>query len=125
MAEEYVIGIDSGTQSTRAILFNLKGEKIASASATHPALMTDERGLIVHDYQDVYQGLCTACQILIEKIKKIPKLQQEQLKLLALQHKELPYFFWIKKGNNYAVQSVGWIEVGNQMKNIVINGKTI
>ena len=27
MAEEYVIGIDSGTQSTRAILFNLKGEK--------------------------------------------------------------------------------------------------
>ena len=70
MAEEYVIGIDSGTQSTRAILFNLKGEKIASASATHPALMTDERGLIVHDYQDVYQGLCTACQILIEKIKK-------------------------------------------------------
>lgn len=33
MAEEYVIGIDSGTQSTRAILFNLKGEKIASASA--------------------------------------------------------------------------------------------
>lgn len=29
MAEEYVIGIDSGTQSTRAILFNLKGEKIA------------------------------------------------------------------------------------------------
>lgn len=28
MAEEYVIGIDSGTQSTRAILFNLKGEKL-------------------------------------------------------------------------------------------------
>ena len=38
MAEEYVIGIDSGTQSTRAILFNLKGEKIASASATQAAI---------------------------------------------------------------------------------------
>ena len=28
MAEEYVIGIDSGTQSTRAILFNLKVKKL-------------------------------------------------------------------------------------------------
>lgn len=84
MAEEYVIGIDSGTQSTRAILFNLKGEKIASASATHPALMTDERGLIVHDYQDVYQGLCTACQILIEKIKKNSETATGTIKAIGI-----------------------------------------
>ena len=57
MAEEYVIGIDSGTQSTRAILFNLKGEKIASASATHPALMTDERGLIIKMFIKVFVQL--------------------------------------------------------------------
>lgn len=109
MAEEYVIGIDSGTQSTRAILFNLKGEKIASASATHPALMTDERGLIVHDYQDVYQGLCTACQILIEKIKKNSETATGTIKAIGIAAQRATVFFLDKEGQQLC-RPISWMD---------------
>lgn len=87
--------------------------------------MTDERGLIVHDYQDVYQGLCTACQILIEKIKKNSETATGTIKAIGIAAQRATVFFLDKEGQQLCRQSVGWIEVGNQMKNIVINGKTI
>jgi glycerol kinase len=36
MSEKYFIGLDSGTQSTRAILFDRQGNRVAKGSAEHP-----------------------------------------------------------------------------------------
>lgn len=109
MADEYVIGIDSGTQSTRAILFDLKGRKIASASAAHPALMTDERGLIVHDYPDVYQGLCSACQTLMEKVKKNPLTAKGRIKAIGIAAQRATVFFLDGKGKQLC-RPISWMD---------------
>lgn len=72
MAEKYLIGIDSGTQSTRVIIFNSKGKQICAGKASHPALMVEQPGYAVHDYDDLFNGLCQACEDLFEKFDGDP-----------------------------------------------------
>ena len=44
MNEKYLIGIDSGTQSTRVIIFNTKGEQVCKGIGKHPPLIIEKKG---------------------------------------------------------------------------------
>ena len=109
MAEEYVIGIDSGTQSTRAILFDLKGRKRASAVARHPALTTDEAGLTVHGYEDIYGGLCSACRSLMAEIKNDAGLSGGSICAIGVAAQRATVFFLDKKGEQLR-RPVSWMD---------------
>ncbi|MDR2785759.1 MAG: hypothetical protein LBB83_07590 [Treponema sp.] len=60
MSEKYVIGIDSGTQSTRVILYDSKGNRIARGSADHPKLLSPHQGWAEHGRGDIWAALRAA-----------------------------------------------------------------
>jgi sugar (pentulose or hexulose) kinase len=57
MSEKYIIGIDSGTQSTRAIMYDSKGNLIARGAAAHPRLLSPHQGWAEHGANDIWEAL--------------------------------------------------------------------
>ncbi|MDR0410511.1 MAG: hypothetical protein LBH75_00865 [Treponema sp.] len=60
MSEKYIIGIDSGTQSTRVILYDSKGNRIAKGSADHPKMVSSHQGWMEHGKADIWEALRAA-----------------------------------------------------------------
>ena len=58
--KKYLMGIDSGTQSTRAIIFDTEGTMISEASVKHAPLIFGEDGGIYMDEKNVWDSLCEA-----------------------------------------------------------------
>ncbi len=61
MANGYVLSIDNGTQSVRAILFDLHGHIVAKSQVFLEAYYSTNPGWAEHDPEDYWQALCTAC----------------------------------------------------------------
>ena len=66
MNKECLLGIDMGTSSVKAGLFDLKGEPIAFADATYP-LYTPRSGWAEQKAEDWWNAVCTATRALMEK----------------------------------------------------------
>jgi sugar (pentulose or hexulose) kinase len=73
MSEKYLIGIDSGTQSTRVIIFTTQGEQICKGIGKHPPLIVEKKGNAEHGEMDVWIGLCDATKDVFSKFKGDPK----------------------------------------------------
>jgi sugar (pentulose or hexulose) kinase len=72
MSEKYVVGVDSGTQSTRAIIFDSKGNKVCKGTAQHPPLISEKQGWHEHEKNDIWNGLCGAAQDAFSQFKGNP-----------------------------------------------------
>jgi sugar (pentulose or hexulose) kinase len=57
-----ILAIDNGTQSVRAILFDLRGNIVAKSQVMLEAYFSDQPGWAEHDPEDYWQALCRACQ---------------------------------------------------------------
>jgi sugar (pentulose or hexulose) kinase len=62
MPSEYILSIDNGTQSIRALLFDLNGDIVAKSQVPLQAYFSDQPGWAEHQPEDYWQALCTACQ---------------------------------------------------------------
>jgi sugar (pentulose or hexulose) kinase len=62
MPDQYILAIDNGTQSVRALLFDLQGNIAAKAQVQLEAYYSDHPGWAEHDPEDYWQAVCTACQ---------------------------------------------------------------
>ena len=62
MNEKYLVGIDSGTQSTRVIIFTSRGEQVCKGVGKHPPLIFEKKGWAEHGEMDVWIGLCAAAK---------------------------------------------------------------
>ena len=62
MPEPTILAIDNGTQSVRAILFDLRGNIVAKSQVMLEAYYSDHPGWAEHDPEDYWQALCKACQ---------------------------------------------------------------
>lgn len=60
----YVLAIDQGTQSVRALLFDLQGELVAKSQIQQQAYYTDQPGWAEQDANYFWQKLVEACQTL-------------------------------------------------------------
>ncbi|MBC3863643.1 FGGY-family carbohydrate kinase [Undibacterium jejuense] len=60
--KQYILAIDNGTQSVRAILFDLKGNIVAKSQVHLEAYFSDHPGWAEHHPEDYWQAVCTACQ---------------------------------------------------------------
>lgn len=60
MRRQYCIGIDSGTQSTRAMMFDLSGAFICGAAVKHKPLIHGADGGIYMDEENLWSSLCKA-----------------------------------------------------------------
>ena len=66
MAQQ-LLAIDCGTQSVRALLFNLQGELIAKKRVSIKPYYSEKPGLAEQDPQVFWKALCEACQGLLAK----------------------------------------------------------
>jgi sugar (pentulose or hexulose) kinase len=62
MADETLLALDCGTQSARALLFDLKGNLIARSQVKFPPYITDSSGAVEQDPQVFWDAICEACQ---------------------------------------------------------------
>lgn len=62
MSASYILSIDNGTQSVRALLFDLHGNIVAKAQVHLEAYFSTHPGWAEHDAEDYWQAVCTACQ---------------------------------------------------------------
>src|SRR5574337_359277 len=62
MSDAYILAIDNGTQSVRALLFDLDGELVAKSQVLLDAYYSTHPGWAEHDVEGYWQALCTACQ---------------------------------------------------------------
>ena len=69
---EHVLAIDCGTQSVRALLFNLRGELIAKQRVPIQPYYAPRPGLAEQDPQVYWDALCQACQGLLAKNEADP-----------------------------------------------------
>ncbi|MBF0844527.1 glycerol kinase, partial [Streptococcus danieliae] len=56
MAETYIMAIDQGTTSSRAILFNKKGEKVASSQKEFTQIFP-EAGWVEHNANEIWTSV--------------------------------------------------------------------
>ncbi|UMR30238.1 FGGY-family carbohydrate kinase [Massilia sp. MB5] len=62
MADQYILSIDNGTQSVRALLFKANGELAAKSQVHLQAYYSDHPGWAEHKAEAYWQAVCTACQ---------------------------------------------------------------
>lgn len=64
MHNEYLLAIDNGTQSVRALLFDLRGHLIEKAQVNLNNYEQPKPGWMEHDPEEFWRSLCAACRML-------------------------------------------------------------
>jgi sugar (pentulose or hexulose) kinase len=72
MSEKYILAIDNGTQSVRALIFDLKGNLIDKSRVPLEPYFSNQAGWAEQHPEYYWQSLCQACQQLWQKTS-IPK----------------------------------------------------
>lgn len=62
MAKDYILAIDNGTQSVRALLYDLRGHLVDKAQVAIDSYRSPEPGWVENDPEDFWRTLCLACQ---------------------------------------------------------------
>jgi len=70
--DQYILAIDNGTQSVRALLFDLDGNLAAKTQIFLEAYFSDNPGWAEHDAEGYWDAVCAACQQLWQSTT-IPK----------------------------------------------------
>lgn len=61
MPDQTILAIDNGTQSVRAMLFDLKGNIVAKAQVQLDAYFSQQPGWAEHEPEGYWQAVCRAC----------------------------------------------------------------
>jgi len=70
--QAYILAIDSGTQSVRALIFDLRGNLVAGVRVPIEAYTSPRPGWAEQDPEYFWQALCEACHKLWQKTA-VPK----------------------------------------------------
>jgi sugar (pentulose or hexulose) kinase len=62
MFRDLILAIDNGTQSVRALAFDLKGGLVGKASVKLDGYTSPHSGWMEHDVEGFWQAVCAACQ---------------------------------------------------------------
>ena len=62
MIDTTILAIDNGTQSVRALLFDLNGDIVAKSQVHLTPYFSDQPGWAEHDVEGYWEAVCAACQ---------------------------------------------------------------
>jgi len=65
---DLLLGLDVGTTATKALLLNVEGKVVASASYSY-GLMTPHEDWVEQDPEDLWRGVVATCRKVLEKVK--------------------------------------------------------
>ncbi len=80
MIADQLLAIDNGTQSVRALLFDLKGTLLAKSRVVLPEYLTPAPGMIEQQPQVFWDAVCEACQ----ELWKMPGVRKEAIAGIAI-----------------------------------------
>ena len=80
MSADQLLAIDNGTQSVRALLFDLQGNLIAKSRVPIESYYSTEPGYAEQDPEVFWKGVCQACQ----DLWKNPKVKKDAIAGVAL-----------------------------------------
>jgi sugar (pentulose or hexulose) kinase len=106
MADKYLIGIDSGSQSTKVYIFNQRGEIVCSASEGLKPMMTRKPGYVEHPDDDLWDSL----KIVLNKVMKEFKGNAADILGLGLCSIRCCRVF-MKHDGNLAAPIMSWMDV--------------
>jgi sugar (pentulose or hexulose) kinase len=105
MNEQYIIGIDSGTQSTRAIIYDTKGNRIARGAALHPKLISSHQGWAEHGINDLWDALRAAVADMFSHFTG----RKEAIAAIGLSTQGA-CFFALDKADNLLYNPISWLD---------------
>ena len=100
-ADNYLIGIDSGTSATKVLLFNLKGEIINSSCFSYP-LDIQDADVVEQNPEDWWDALVKGVRYVSKDIE-----DKERIKASAFLLKEQLLFRWVRIENRFLQLSRG------------------
>ncbi len=65
---DFLLGLDVGTTATKALLMDLEGEAVASASYSY-GLITPREDWVEQDPEELWHGVVTTCRTVMERVK--------------------------------------------------------
>lgn len=74
ITEQYVLGIDGGTQSSKVSIYNLQGKLICSSVQQLEPIALSNEGLSIHPNDDVWDSIAKACRDAMNKFPYDRKL---------------------------------------------------
>lgn len=80
MTDETLLALDCGTQSARALIFDLRGNLIARSQVKFPPYLTPMPGAVEQQPEVFWQAICDACQ----NLWQMPGVVKESLQAVAL-----------------------------------------
>ncbi len=106
MADKYLIGIDSGSQSTKVYIFNQRGEIVCSASEGLKPMMTRKPGYVEHPDDDLWDSL----KIVLRKVMREFKGEVKDIMGLGLCSIRCCRVF-MKHNGELAAPIMSWMDV--------------
>jgi sugar (pentulose or hexulose) kinase len=73
MTEKYLIGVDSGSQSTKVYIFNQRGEVVCTASEGLRPMVSRKPGYVEHPDDDLWDSLRVVLQKVMKKFQGNPQ----------------------------------------------------
>lgn len=105
MTESYIIAFDQGTTSTRAILFNSKGEAVAT-SQKELKQYYPQSGWVEHDPQDLYNDQFEA----FEKVVAEANIPLELIKAVGITNQRETTLVWDKNTGEPVYNAIVWLD---------------
>ncbi|WP_085300569.1 glycerol kinase GlpK [Cognaticolwellia mytili] len=103
MKTSYLLAIDQGTTSSRAIIFNAAGDLIASASEEFEQIFPDD-GWVEHQPEAIWQTTLATCQKVIEK----SALQVEDILAIGITNQRETTLVWDKATGEPIYNAIVW-----------------
>lgn len=103
MSQTYIMAIDAGTTSTRAIIFDHAGHKVADAQREFPQYFP-QPGWVEHDANEIWNAvLSTIASVLIDS-----GIQSQQIKGIGITNQRETTVIWDKKTGRPIHRAIVW-----------------
>jgi len=106
---EYVIAIDQGTTSTRAIVFNQAGEIISTGQLEHKQIMT-QPGWVEHDPDEIWNNAREAVGQALTRAN----LTRHQISAIGITNQRETTVVWEKKTGRPVYNAIVWQDTRTQ-----------
>lgn len=99
----YILAIDQGTTSTRAILFSHMGQPVGQHQIEFKQFFPHE-GWVEHDPEEIWQSVLTCCQIVLNKAA----LSANQIAAIGISNQRETTLVWNRKTGKAIYPAIVW-----------------
>ena len=101
--KKYILALDQGTTSSRAIVFNSKAQKVISAQQEFTQYFP-QPGWVEHDAQEIFLGQLEVAQ----EVLRQAKISSEQIAAIGITNQRETVVLWNKKTGKPVYHAIVW-----------------